>query len=62
MNPVGNSVSANSTIKELARILINDDREIIPVSDTSDTRDELIGGMFRKEASGSTVGIRIMSI
>ena len=48
--PIGNSVSANSTIKELARILINDDREIIPVSDTSDTRDELIGGMFRKEA------------
>ena len=48
--PVGDSVSANSTIKELARILINDDREVIPVSDTSDTRDELIGGMYRKEA------------
>ena len=29
---------------------MNDDREVIPVSDTSDTSDELIGGMYRKEA------------
>ena len=48
--PIGSSVSANSTIKELARTLINDDREVIPVSDSSDTTDKLIGGMYRKEA------------
>ena len=54
--PIGNAVSANATIKDLARILINDEREIIPVSDTSNAKDELIGGMFRKEALDVLLG------
>ncbi len=46
----GDPVSANTTIKELARFLMNDTRDIIPVVQHEQKKETLIGGMDRKEA------------
>ena len=41
---------ANSTIKELARFLMNDSRDAIPVVQNDGEKEMLLGGMDRKEA------------
>ena len=46
----GPSVPANSTIKELARFLMNDSRDAIPVVQNDGEKEMLLGGMDRKEA------------
>ncbi len=46
----GPSVSANATIKELSRKLINDSREVIPVAENNGKNQSVIGGLNRKEA------------
>ena len=46
----GDPVSANTTIKELARFLMNDIRDIIPIVQHEQKKETLIGGMDRKEA------------
>ena len=46
----GDPVSANTTIKELARFLMNDTRDIIPIVQHEQKKETLIGGMDRKEA------------
>ena len=46
----GPSVSANSTIKELARFLMDDSRDVIPVVQNDGEEEMLLGGMDRKEA------------
>lgn len=46
----GPSVPANSTIKELARFLMNDSRDVIPVVQNDGEEEMLLGGMDRKEA------------
>jgi len=44
-NGAGDPVSANASVKDLARILVNDSRDIIPV----EADGSIIGGMVRKE-------------
>ena len=46
----GDPVLANTTIKEIAHLLMSDVREIIPVVETDGKNQKLIGGMDRKEA------------
>ena len=46
----GDPVLANATIKELARLLMSDVREVIPVVENDGKNQKLIGGMDRKEA------------
>ncbi|MEE2774606.1 MAG: glycine betaine/L-proline ABC transporter ATP-binding protein [Pseudomonadota bacterium] len=46
----GSAISANATIKELSRKLMNDTREIIPVNDNVGKSKNIIGGLYRKEA------------
>ena len=48
--PIGDAISANSTIKDLARTLIKDSREIIPVYDLIGSKEQIIGGMNRQAA------------
>ena len=46
----GDPVLANATIKEIAHLLMNDERVIIPVVEIVGKNQKLIGGMDRKEA------------
>ncbi len=49
----GAAIAADATIQQLARQLVNDDREILPVATKDGT---LIGGMNRKEALDILLG------
>lgn len=51
--PVGEAMAANRTVRDLARQLVADSREVIPVADAGG---QVIGGMIRQEALDVLLG------